>query len=311
MGVSRKTWAVFAIAAVVALALAVPAFATVGDSGYMTWDSMGGANGTSPHGGYTTTTAKCVVCHAVHNADPFGELLLRGSVANACEYCHVGGGGGYTQVYGGDSNNYVGTDYDNAHNSWVVGSTNYGVKCTDCHQVHGANNAMTSNPYLTSKILVGGKTFSGTNYDPFAQAPLSTDSSDTALTKWCTACHDSSLGVGYNYYNGPDWAGGTPDTSGMPYNASSHVMTDDYATYQFPDGTTGQVAWAGSAQCASCHSSGYRTAAWPHFTPGARFLVTAASAASATPAPATNPSTDGVCLRCHRDGAGAGVGIDF
>ena len=79
MGISRKTWWLFAAAAIVALALAVPAFATAGDSGYMQWDSMAGANGTSPHGGYSTTTQKCVVCHAVHSADMYGELLLRGT----------------------------------------------------------------------------------------------------------------------------------------------------------------------------------------------------------------------------------------
>lgn len=304
---SSKTWVMFAVAAVVALAMAVPAFATVGDTGYMTWDSMGGANGTSPHGGFTTTTNKCAVCHSVHNADGSGELLLRGSVANSCNYCHVGGLGGYSQVYGGVVTNYLGTDLGNAHNSWVVGSTNYGVSCTDCHQVHGADNVMTANPYLTSKILVGSKTYSGTNYDPMALAPLSTDSSDTALTKWCTACHKSSSGVGYNYYNGPDLSG----TFGSYSNARSHVMTDGIESYTFPDGSTGRVAWAGSAQCSSCHSSGYRTSAWPHYTPGQRFLVSAGSAASATPDPATDASDDGVCLRCHRNGTGSGVGISW
>jgi hypothetical protein len=308
---SRKTWVVFALAALVALAMALPAFASVGGSGYMTWDSMGGANGTSPHGGYTTTTNKCAVCHSVHNAFAMGQVLLRSDVVDACEYCHVGGDGGYTQVYSGDINNYSGTDYKNAHNSYTVGASNPGVTCTKCHQVHGADNAMTSNPYLTSKILVGGKSTETAKYDPFAYPPLSTDSSDTALTKWCTACHDTSLGVGYNYYNGADWSSGMADESGVPNIGSTHVMTDDIATYTFPDGTTGQVAWAGSSQCSSCHSSGYGTSAWPHFTPGQRFLVTAASNASATPAPATDSSEDGVCLRCHRDGAGAGVGISW
>lgn len=311
MGISRKTWVLCVVAALAALVLALPAFATVGDSGYMTWDSMGGANGTSPHGGYTTNTQKCVVCHAVHNADPFGELLLRGPVADACEYCHVGGAGGYTQVYGGVATNYSGTDLPNAHNSWLVGSTNYGVKCTTCHSVHAAADQMTNNAYLTQRLLVGDKTFSGTNYDSFAQAPLSSDSSDTALTKWCTSCHDAGLGTGNSYYNGPDWTGGTPDYSGMPYVASAHVMTSDTASYTFPNGSTGQVAWVGSEQCASCHASGYRTSAWPHFTPGVRFLVSAASAASATPAAAVDSQQDGICLRCHRDGTGDGVGMNW
>ncbi len=310
MGVSRKTVSIGVIAAVVALAFALPAFATVGDSGYISWDSMGGANGTSPHGGFTTTTRKCAVCHAVHNANPFGELLLQSTVAEACEYCHVGGAGGYTQVYGGDMGNYYGTDLDNAHNSWVVGSTNYGVTCSDCHQVHGATQAMTSNPYLTTKILVGGKTYTGTNYDTFAQAPLSTDTSDTALTKWCTACHDSSLGTGNVYYNGPDWAGGTPDTSGMPYTQQAHVMTDDILTYTMPSGETTQVAWVGSGQCSSCHASGYQTSAWPHFTPGVRFLVSGADASESVAA--TSSANDGVCMRCHRNaGATLGVGVSW
>ena len=170
---------------------------------------------------------------------------------------------------------------------------------------------MTNNAYLSTKILKGDKTFDGTNYDPFALAPLSTDGTTTALTKWCTVCHDSSLGVGYPYYNGPDWASGTPDVSGMPYVASSHVMTDDIVSYTFPDGSTGQVAWAGSGACSSCHASGYGTEAWPHFTPGARFLTSAGSVASATPDPATDPSDDGVCLRCHRNGTGSGVGLGW
>ncbi|MDZ4168896.1 MAG: hypothetical protein U1E26_04470 [Coriobacteriia bacterium] len=311
MGISRKTWALFAVAAIAALAFALPAFASVGDSGYLTWDSMGGANGTSPHGGYSTTTQKCVVCHAVHNADGFGELLLRGSVADACTYCHVGGGGGYTQVYEGVVTNYSGTDYDNAHNTFQVASVDYGVKCTTCHSVHAAATKMTNNAYLTSRLLVGSKTFTGNEYDSFAQAPLSTDSSDTALTKWCTACHDAGLGTGNQYYNGADWAGGTPDMSGVPNLATAHVMTSDTASYDFPDGTTGQVAWLGSEQCASCHASGYRTSAWPHFTPGARFLVSAASAASVTPTAAVDAQADGVCLRCHVSGGGAGVGLNW
>lgn len=310
METSRNKMLVLAVAAVLALAFAVPAFATVGDSGYISWTGVG-----SPHGGYTTTTQKCAVCHAVHNADAtFGsELLLQGSVADACEYCHVGGAGGYTQVYGGNPNNYYGTDYDTAHNLWMDGPTTVGVRCTTCHQVHAAADAMTSNAYLTSKLLVGDKTFSGTNYAALAQAPLSTDTSNTALTKWCGACHPAGLGTPYAYYNGADWSAGAPDYSGTPNITTSHVMTDDIASYTFPDGSTGQVAWAGSNECSSCHTSGYGTAAWPHFTPGAVRFLTAASGSGAAAAGATDSKDDGVCLRCHRNGTGttSGVGLGW
>lgn len=303
MGISRKTWLVCVAASVVALALALPAFATVGDSGYMAWDSMGGANGTSPHGGYLTTTQKCVVCHAVHNADPTGELLLNGLVAEACDYCHVGGAGGYTQVYEGDPNNYFGTDYENAHNYWVGGP---GVQCTQCHSVHAAAERMTNNAYLTQKILVGSKTWTGTEYEALAQAPLSTDSSDTAITKWCTSCHGAAVSTGYFYYNGYDWEIGDPPGN----NAASHVMTTATADYLFPDGITqDRVAWISSNECSSCHASGYTTSAWPHFTDGNRFLLTASDSVSAASG-AVDTQEDGVCLRCHSNGT-SGVGMSW
>lgn len=299
MGKTSRSWVLLAVAAAAAMALSVPAYATVGDSGYLTWDSMGGANGTSPHGGYSTTTNKCAVCHSVHNADPNGELLLPAMVADACTYCHVSTTSAYTQVYDSDVNNYSGADNEYGHQTWMVGATTYGVQCTVCHTVHGSTDKMPDNAYLQSKILVGEKEFitEAQNYDSFAQQPLSTDSSDTALTKWCTSCHPTGLGTPYTYYN-----------DGNVF--TSHVMTTDTASYTFPNGTTGQIAWIDSGQCASCHASGYTTSDWPHFTDGKRFLVSASDAASAS-VPATDTSQDGICLRCHRNGTGSGIGLDF
>ncbi len=43
-----------------------------------------------PHGGYTTTTQKCKVCHAVHRANGAYVLLRVDDADNACSYCHVG-----------------------------------------------------------------------------------------------------------------------------------------------------------------------------------------------------------------------------
>jgi len=69
---------------------------------YQDWDTTLGTNatdGTSPHGNYTTTTVKCVVCHAVHYAAPGGapvssglqaaDTLLRMKATDACIYCHA------------------------------------------------------------------------------------------------------------------------------------------------------------------------------------------------------------------------------
>lgn len=302
MSNGRKSWLVVLAVACVALALAVPAFATIGGAGYLTYSTMGGTNGTSPHGGYSTTTQKCVVCHAVHgaNAAP-GEVLLADSVANACIYCHVNSTSAYKQVYNSVAGNYSGTDYNNAHNSWTVGAVTYGVKCTNCHQVHAADNMMTANAYLTTNLLVGGKTYTGTNYDPIAQAPLSTDSSNTALTKWCTSCHAASFppAGGYTYYDNA-------------LGGRTHILTTATAAFASPGATyNGKVAWANSNYCSSCHASQFTTSPWPHYTAGVRFLVTSANASSAAVA-ATQTHQDGICLRCHRDGTGTlGIGLGF
>jgi predicted CXXCH cytochrome family protein len=296
---SRKSWLVVLVVAIVALAFAVPAYATGGTSGHIAWSTLGGANGTSPHGGYSTTTQKCLVCHAVHNAPGGSEVLLRSSVADACLYCHVDNAIA-TQVYNSNNTNYNTADYNNAHNTWSVGAVTLGVTCTQCHQVHAAASMMTSNTYLTQKILkVADNTSAG--FDPDAGPPLASDTSNTAISKWCTSCHYVALGTAYPYYN-------------TAYNGQTHIMTTATANYVAAGGAgtvSARVAWINSNECSSCHNSGYTTNAWPHYTAGVRFLVSGANA-SATPAAATNSQADGVCLRCHRNGTGtSGVGLGY
>jgi len=297
---------VVAIAACLSLAFAASAFAESPQllgSAYVPWSEVATmpGQGTSPHGGYSSTTVKCAVCHSVHAAattassglDP--ELLLQDAASEACNYCHVGGAGGYSQVYGGDPANYSGSDLPNAHNVYLDGATVQGVTCGKCHQVHGADAQMTANAYLTSKILRGDKTYNpfAPNYDPVARAPLSTDDSSTALTKWCAGCHFRT----YPYY-----ADG--------YGQQSHIMTTATASYGNSAGSyTGKVAWKNSTYCSSCHSSNFGTSAWPHYTAGDRFLESA-SGATATATGALDDHEDGVCLRCHRSGT-SGTGLTF
>ena len=102
--------------------------------------------GNSPHGNFTTTTVKCVVCHAVHYAAPGGapvgsgqvaDTLLRNRADAACIYCHatadqaVNG----TPVYdglGGALINNTGGDKPTGH---LIGND-----CHECHSsVHGTN----------------------------------------------------------------------------------------------------------------------------------------------------------------------------
>ena len=43
-----------------------------------------------PHGGYSTTSNKCEVCHAVHRATGTYRLLRVDRPDDACDYCHIG-----------------------------------------------------------------------------------------------------------------------------------------------------------------------------------------------------------------------------
>lgn len=301
---ARKAWLGLLVAACIAMAFALPVFATVGDAGYLSWSSLGGTNGTSPHGGYSSTTQKCVVCHAVHEASSSGQALLQGTVADACTYCHVSLTSSYSQVYGSVPTNYAnGTnDLNTAHNSITIGATEIGVKCTSCHQVHAAANQMTLNAYLTQKLLKGSST-NVAAYDPDLDLiPQAADATGWAMTKWCTTCHAVGLG-----------ATGSPDYYSRAFNGQSHIMTSaaNIATYgnTFTSMATTQVAFAASEYCASCHASQYGSGAWPHYTTGVRFLVSGATATD-TLVPATDSEQDGICLHCHKTGTG-GVNMNW
>ncbi len=305
--IARRAAFTAVLTAVCAMALAVPAMATSTPTwagfgstpGWYDWSQVatlpGNVGRTSPHGGYNTATAMCRVCHSVHAASSVlgSELLLPSSVRDACAYCHLNGGVGYTQVYGGNPANYSGRNLPNAHNFWVAGGVRQGVTCTMCHQVHGAANQMTANASLTQSIL---RNFA--EYDPTAGAPLATDSREMALTRWCAGCH-FSLPPGSSFF-------------ATAYDMGTHIMGPARENYANPNASfTGRVAWRDSTYCMSCHASDYGVhGAWPHMTTGSRFLVSATSSVGTT-MPASNPIQDGICLRCHRDGTGAGVGLTY
>lgn len=292
------------------LAGTVPAFAVWGDSTYADWDDISALAGnlpvgSSPHGEYQTTSQKCKVCHAVHNANPGGQALLMSTMADSCSYCHVSAKVSNYVVYDGKTVNYSGTDFQNAHNSYSVSGEEQGVRCTDCHQVHAAYNKMTLNEYLTDKILSGPAVYNSGNYDPLAGAPqpLATDDAETAISKWCTRCHLRD----YNYYSDGEYFPGL----------ATHVMkapSSNYQSVQPESSIAAAVAYNGSENCSSCHGSQRYDGlhAWPHYTSGARFLLVAASSAVASSGAAPGETRhDKVCLRCHRNGAGLGVGLSW
>lgn len=256
----------------------------------------------SPHGNYTTASTKCAVCHAVHHAGRLGngvgsEALLRDTRANGCMYCHLDNGVAQKKVYDGKTANYAGTDFKNAHNDL---GENGGVTCYGCHQVHGAPSDMTDNALLSAYLLAkppGG-------YDPDNSSgapgddgqPLATDLDyNVALTKWCTGCHQY-----------------TPGSPLLDWGHDSHPVG--------PAATADGISsyGGGSQYCSSCHSSTTvgglaSTSNFPHYTDGVRFLERSAddSGGALGAQPAADSEMDGICFRCHRDGAGNGVGKSF
>ena len=70
-------------------------------------------NGAGPHGGYSATSNKCKVCHAVHRAEGAYYLLRADSQADACNYCHIGGSAHSSKVV--YDLNPAGTNTTNGH----------------------------------------------------------------------------------------------------------------------------------------------------------------------------------------------------
>ena len=175
----KKTLLIVALAAMLVFAFASSAFAAgINHSGqealgahgapdanpeavstaaiYFGWKPAlaGNVGSNSPHGNYTTTTVKCVVCHAVHYAAPVAaggsvgtftvdtgnqqaDTLLRMKASEACIMCHATSGMAVNgrPVYDGIGPALI----DNTGGAFDTGHFT-GVNCSECHtNVHGAN----------------------------------------------------------------------------------------------------------------------------------------------------------------------------
>lgn len=300
--------------------MGVGSYPNTAETGH-TWADLGSGSayfeGTgNPHGGFTVATHNCTVCHSVHHAELAGEALLPDTVAEACNYCHIlPGTAGYIAIYDGNIANYTDAS-DFGHNA--AG----GATCTSCHQVHAATAKMVSaaaygaapNILLDKILKVDG---SGTDLVDAGGNTIvfdGTETSETAVSEWCTSCHRDGTGT-YGYYN-------------TAYNTMTHTMKDPTSDYSSSSGLIGTIAESTSIYCSSCHNRGEVDQApvppatvasqynFPHWSDGVRFL-TAATSLDATGVPdaagaATDAHADGVCINCHRGmtvtGAGAGIG---
>jgi len=106
-----------------------------------------------PHGAYTTTTNKCQDCHSTHYATGSYYLLRSNDRANACTFCHAGGGGSATNIQMDNAYDANGVAVEDTRGAGVGHSLGYtgkapadinpaytdadGFACFDCHTPHG------------------------------------------------------------------------------------------------------------------------------------------------------------------------------
>jgi hypothetical protein len=236
------------------------------------------ANTGSPHGGFTTSSIKCAVCHSVHTAAPGGSAtapvadnLLRMNAVDACAYCHVEAANTVgNPVYGGRVD---GLDGDVGH---ALGSN---PTCSECHgSVHGAG--CETIPPLNGKLLTlatdnGGSVvdriesidtlaaaqgftgpvtgFYAADYESAVEFAAHPEMEDQAVGIFCQGCHDGSYAVTVKNASAStlDAAMTAGQFSGHRVMASASGSTNAYAPV---------------AGCTSCHDAqdGFGGQAFPH-----------------------------------------------
>lgn len=295
-----------------------------------------------PHAGYATTTIKCAVCHSVHRGG--SKLLNEGS---SCAYCHtsVAHGGGAVasnliswdvanlgphgsrcantdchggphgvgaSAYDGPASKLLTSMGDATLDELVAADVTAGGDGADlttwnaetralatagvCQRSGCHSNSMmgvvTSGAETSRTIDVAGRMVTGHRVIADATTTWNADgsmgSSKTNLTiafkpvDYCNSCHDL-----------------TDDNNGGKA-AFPHAINDVISVAQGkPDTTTRPAVWLTAAPDALTQT----TVVGPYNQYTASGLTIQTSNGSSI--------IDGVCLKCHRDGAGAGVGLSY
>ncbi|MCE5204079.1 MAG: cytochrome c3 family protein [Coriobacteriales bacterium] len=159
-----------------------------------------------PHGGYTSTTDRCSLCHTVHAAPAEGVLLLpKATIRDTCLFCHDGTGG--YGVYGAiqarglvvgaahsiDETDVVpGGDATTGGSATVVfGSEDGCLSCDDCHSPHASSVVAT---FSGERVRFHASDLGWLGYwstnKLLKKRPTGSESTVTVYgSDWCLACH--------------------------------------------------------------------------------------------------------------------------
>lgn len=213
-----------------------------------------------PHGAYSTTTNKCSICHATHDAAGSISLLPGPTVKASCEMCHDGTGG--AGVYGalaargvavGGSHNVDVTNIipgGSAVTGQETTATFLGedgnLGCDDCHSPHDSS---TVNPFQGERFRSASGMMFGFEVYPDAgltskllkRMPTSATTSVAEYgSDWCASCHAGrkSGGTVHNHPVDSFAATSTP----FNYNNVAVLNSDDLTMVtvlrSFADGIT-------------------------------------------------------------------------
>ncbi len=260
--------------------------------------------GQSPHGGYSSTSNRCKVCHAVHLATGSFRLLRDNSASTECDYCHGTSGVANTKPITLTENGHglpsgtSGTIYapDDLADTSTPSAARFSIDaaawgCASCHSVHNANTIQLvdvgggNTTKLLKKYPNPNKTQASnyTDYDP--------SSTNQRLSNWCSACHNANIGLhttaknysASTYYYGHDASASGGANSSATYGnpASWNVAPGDGVN----DGP----------KCYQCHRADGNdsTPDFPHSGPAPSLLATGTVSGGGT------PQLDNACLSCH------------
>ncbi|MCL2818138.1 MAG: hypothetical protein FWD41_00155 [Actinomycetia bacterium] len=251
------------------------------------WDIEPGVPN-NPHGGYQTTSSKCITCHSTHGAagtdiSGDGANMFLGRSSSGCAYCHILGApaapngtpsGGplpsnadfwvYTNVgYSADGSQYGGDL--NARSGHLLGakaevpaSTMEGgfiLGCSTCHVVHGS----AVGAWLPTDL-----------YDPSGTA------------EWATS------NVGYKFLRSNP-SGSQRDPSDPANVAVPNDIGEATALYQDIDALN---QFTLSVWCANCHDAAFNAQRVPYHDMSADYSLVETFTVTGLPLKNIHPSTD-------------------